>query len=189
MAVIDIAGFVADIKDHAGDHHFHVHDERHFIETYSMRQAFEVDLHPDHACGGPLDLHLAIDLEPRALMAFEDEVAALDPDAVPSDDIVLPLIFTWSLPPLAFGPDLLVLATELAGVGGSDLPLEVSALDAVGALSVEGEPQRSLTITARVEVALSRVYIGDEQLCDVFDRCHAICDFLLDRAHAWLDDQ
>ena len=58
VAVIDVAGFVADLKDHAVDHGFHVHDERHFVETYSLRQAWEVDLHPEEACGGPLDLHL-----------------------------------------------------------------------------------------------------------------------------------
>ena len=46
MAVVDVAGFIADLKDHAAEHGFHVHDERHFVETYSMRQAFEVDLHP-----------------------------------------------------------------------------------------------------------------------------------------------
>ena len=46
MAVVDIAGFVADLKDHAADHGFHVHDERHFVETYSMRQAFEVEVAP-----------------------------------------------------------------------------------------------------------------------------------------------
>ena len=57
LAIIDIAGFITDLKDHATHHGFHVHDERHFVETYSMRQAFEVDLHPEHACGGPLDLH------------------------------------------------------------------------------------------------------------------------------------
>jgi hypothetical protein len=31
LAAIDIAGFVADLKDHAVDHGFHVHDERHFV--------------------------------------------------------------------------------------------------------------------------------------------------------------
>jgi hypothetical protein len=46
VAVIDVAGFVADLKDHAVDHGFHVHDERHFVETYSLRQSWEVDLHP-----------------------------------------------------------------------------------------------------------------------------------------------
>ena len=65
MAVIDLPGFVADLKDHAVEHGFHVHDERHFVETYSMRQAWEVDLHPEDACGGPLDLHLAVEVEPR----------------------------------------------------------------------------------------------------------------------------
>ncbi|MEZ5176825.1 MAG: hypothetical protein R2746_00685 [Acidimicrobiales bacterium] len=66
MAVIDVAGFVADLKDHAVDHGFHVHDERHFVETYSLRQAWEVDLHPEDACGGPLDLHLALEIDPAS---------------------------------------------------------------------------------------------------------------------------
>jgi len=52
MAAIDVAGFVADLKDHAVTHGFHVHDERHFVETYSLRQAWEVDLHPEDGCGG-----------------------------------------------------------------------------------------------------------------------------------------
>ena len=30
VAVIDVAGFVAELKSHAVDHGFHVHDERHF---------------------------------------------------------------------------------------------------------------------------------------------------------------
>ena len=80
MAVIDVAGFVADLKDHAVDHGFHVHDERHFVETYSLRQAWEVDLHPEEACGGPLDLHLSLEVDPRALLAFEDAVLAQSDD-------------------------------------------------------------------------------------------------------------
>jgi hypothetical protein len=47
VAAIDVAGFVSELKDHAIDHGFHVHDERHFVETYSLRQAWEVDLHPE----------------------------------------------------------------------------------------------------------------------------------------------
>ena len=81
MALIDIAGFIADLKNHAAEHGFHVHDERHFVETYTMRQAFEVDLHPEAACGGPLDLHLTLDIEPRTLMSFEDEIITLADDA------------------------------------------------------------------------------------------------------------
>ena len=78
MAVIDVAGFVADLKDHAVDHGFHVHDERHFVETYSLRQAWEVDLHPEDACGGPLDLHLALEIDPSVLLSFEDLVLILE---------------------------------------------------------------------------------------------------------------
>ncbi|HVX19432.1 MAG TPA: hypothetical protein VHA73_15515 [Acidimicrobiales bacterium] len=187
MAVIDVPGFVADLKDHAVDHGFHVHDERHFVETYSLRQSWEVDLHPEEACGGPLDLHLALEVDPRSMLAFEDVVMGLeDEDDEPPDKFHLPLHFTWSLPPLPDGPDLLVLATDLAGVGGTDLPIEVSAIDSFA--SVTDAAERALTIVARVEVSLARVFMGQEQLCDVLDRCLNVSRFLLERAPSWLGD-
>lgn len=186
MAVIDVAGFIADLKDHAADHAFHVHDERHFVESYSLRQAWEVDLHPEEACGGPLDLHLSLEVDPRVLLAFEDRVMGLDEDAEPPDEYHFPMIFTWALPPLPHSPDLLVLATDLAGIGGPDLPLEVSAIDSYAAVTDPSE--RSLAIVARIEVSLSRVYLGQELLCDTLDRCLDVSNFLLERAPAWLDD-
>ena len=178
-----MAGYVAELKDHAVDHGFHVHDERHFVETYSLRQVWEVDLHPEEGCGGPLDLHLALEVEPRVLLAFEDVVAGLPEDEDPADDFQFPLIFTWALPPLPTGPDLLLLATELAGVGGPDLPLEVSAIDSFA--SVTDAAERSLTIVARQQVSLARVLNGEELLCDMLDRCLAVSRFLLEQSPAW----
>jgi hypothetical protein len=186
MAVIDVAGYVAELKDHAVDHGFHVHDERHFVETYSLRQSWEVDLHPEEGCNGPLDLHLALEVDPRILLAFEDAVGDLPDDADPPDAFHLALAFNWALPPLPKGPDLLVLATELAGVGGPDLPLEVSAIDSFP--SVTDAPQRSLQISAHQQVSLARVYEGEELLCEVLDRCLAVSQFLLDRAPVWLGE-
>jgi hypothetical protein len=69
------------------------------------------------------------------LLAFEDAVAVLDDEDEPGDEFHFPLSFTWTLPPLPAGPDLLLLATELAGVGGPDLPLEVSAIDSFAAVT------------------------------------------------------
>ncbi len=187
MAVIDIAGFVADLKDHAVDHGFHVHDERHFVETYSLRQAWEVDLHPEDACGGPLDLHLALEIDPRVLLSFEDLVLDLDEDDDPPDLHRFPLHFTWGLPPLPQGPDLLILATDLAGVGGPELPLEVSAIDSFA--TVTDGADRTVGIVGKIEVSLSQVYVGQQDLlCDVLDRCHDVSAYLLDRAPAWLGD-
>ncbi len=184
MAVIDVAGFVADLKSQAIDHGFHVHDERHFVETYSLRQLWEVDLHPEEGCGGPLDLHLALEVDPRVLLEFEDIVVELDEGDEPADEYHFPLVFTWALPPLPTGPDLLLLATELAGVGGPELPLEVSAIDSYG--SVTDAPERSLTIVARQQVSLVQVLQGEELLCDTLDRCLAVSRYLLERADAWL---
>ncbi|MCB0977822.1 MAG: hypothetical protein KDB02_10230 [Acidimicrobiales bacterium] len=188
MAVIDVAGFVADLKDHAVDHGFHVHDERHFVETYSLRQAWEVDLHPEDACGGPLDLHLALEIDPRVLLSFEDAVLELeDENEEPPDIHRFPLHFTWALPPLPHSPDLLILATDLAGVGGPELPLEVSAIDSYA--TVTDGADRTVGIVGRVEVSLTKVYQGQQDLlCDVLDRCHEVSAYLLERAPAWLGE-
>jgi len=184
VAVIDVAGYVAEIKEHAVDHGFHVHDERHFVETYSLRQAWEVDLHPEEGCNGPLDLHLALEVDPRVLLAFEDAVFDLPEDAVPPDEYHFPLTFTWALPPLTNGPDLLRLAIDLAGIGEMELPLEVSASDSFP--SATDAPERRITIIARQQVSLARVLNGEELLCDVFERCLAVSKFLLDGADDWL---
>src|SRR5207248_11234208 len=120
-------------------------------------------------CGGPLDLHLSLEVDPRVLLAFEDVVVDLPDDEDPPEEYHFPLVFTWALPPLPAGPDLLLLATDLAGVGGPDLPLEVSAIDSFG--SVTDAPERSLTIVARQGVSLARVLAGEEMLCEILDQC------------------
>jgi len=189
LAVIDVAGFIADLKSHAVDHGFHVHDERHFVETYSLRQMWEVDLHPDEACDGPIDLHLSLEVDPRALLGFEDAVLKQDdPDDAPPEDYSFPLHFTWTLPPLPQPPDLLVLATELAAVGGLELPVEVTAIDSIP--SVTDAPQRSLTMVAKIAVNLADVLLSDDQrFCELLNRCKDISLFLLDRAPSWLGER
>lgn len=186
MAVIDIPGFVAELKDHASDHGFHVHDERHFVETYSMRQAWEVDLHPERACGGPLDLHLAIELNPRTILMFEDQVLEMSEDGEPPEGYNFPLMFTWAMPPLEQAPDLLLLATDLAGVGGPDLPLSVSAIDSTA--QATDAPERTLTISASIELSLGDLFMHRENLCETFDRAHAVSEFLLDHSPTWLGE-
>ncbi len=186
MALIDLQGFVADLKDHVVEHGFHVHDERHFIETYTNRQAWEVDLHPDQACDGPLDMHMALEVDPRSLIMFEDEIVRVGEGGEPSNEILLPLTIGFALPPLPTAPDLLILATDLAGVGSTELPLEVSALDSFAA--VTDAPVRAVSIVARVEVELARIFFGRDVLCDVLDRCANVAEFLLDRAPAWINE-
>jgi len=176
MAVIDVAGFVADVKSQAIDHGFHVHDERHFVETYSLRQLWEVDL------------HLSLDVDPRAMLGFEDEVIRLEEiDDGPPTGFTFTILFTWTLPPLPEPPDLLVLATDLAGIGGIDLPVEVSAIDSFP--SVTDAPERSLSIVAKMTVDLADVYLtNDDAIGVALERCKHVSLYLLDRAPAWLDD-
>jgi len=188
VAVIDVAGFVSDLKSHAIDHGFHVHDERHFVETYSLRQMWEVDLHPEEACSGHIDLDMSLEVATRVLLSFEDdEVKMDDPDDEPPRDFEFSLVFTWTLPPLPRPPDLLVLATELAGVGTIELPVEVSAIDSFA--SVTDAPERSLSIVARVPVPLADVYtVRDDAFCNVLDRCRDVSLDLLERSPSWLDE-
>jgi hypothetical protein len=181
---IDIAGFITYLKDHAVEHGFHVHDERHFIETYSLRQAWEVDLHPESACDGPLDLNLAFDVEPRVLLNLDEQVAAMeDSYSDPEGDWRLPLMFNWALPPLEDPPDLVMLAAEVAGVGGIDIPIEVSGVESTGALSTSSDLR--LSIVGRVEVSLVDVMLGREQMCDTLDRCRDVSEWLIEQAGDW----
>jgi hypothetical protein len=80
-----------------------------------------------------------------------------------------------------------VLATELAGVGGVALPVEVSAIDSFA--SVTDAPERSLSMVARIPIDLADVYLAnDKAFCDTLDRCRDVSLFLLERADDWLDD-
>jgi len=186
MAAVDLSGFIADFKDHAAEHRFHIHDERHFVETYTMRQAFEVDLHPEDHCGGPLDVHASLEVEPRVLLAFEDSLLDFDEESEPSDEFQLPFHVNWALPPLTDGPDLLVLAAELAGTAGPDLPLQVSETQSYAPFG-EG-PETRLTLVATVELSLARLFMGEDQLCDTLERTREVCEYLLDRAPLWLGE-
>ncbi len=181
---IDIAGFITYLKDHAVEHGFHVHDERHFIETYSLRQSWEVDLHPESACNGPLDLNLAFDVEPRVLLDLEDKVDEMhDEFEEPEGDYMLPLSFNWALPPLGNPPDLIILGAELAGVAGSEIPIDVSAVDSIGAL--QSEAQRRLSLVGRTQVNLVDVMMGRDSMCDMLDRCRDVSEYLVEQADSW----
>ena len=183
---IDIAGFVTDLKEHATEHGFHVHDERHFVETYSLRQSWEVDLHPEAGCGGPIDLHLALDGDPRVILSLRERLEEMDSDfEEPEDTYHLDLFFNWAVPPLHNPPDLLVLATDLAGIGRLSLAVEVQAIDSYGA--VTDAPERRLTLTGKSSVSLVDVLMGREQLCDVLDRSHDVSVYLLDRVAGWME--
>lgn len=187
MNLIDLHGFMADFKAHAAEHRFHVHDERHFVETYSNRQLWETDLHPEDACGGPLDLVVTLEAEARTLILFEDALAEAGLDGVPDDDITLPMTFGFVLPPLAADcPDLLVLATNLAGIGGTELPLQVSSLSSSAAVS--DRPESTVSIVGRVDLPMVRIYDHHDLTGNLLDRAYDICEFLLDRAPAWLSE-
>jgi hypothetical protein len=187
MAVIDVPGYMADLKDHVSvDHGFHVHDERHFIETYSAEQTWEVDLHPEEGCSGPLDLHLTLQVNPRVLFAFEDRIAELPDDVDPPDEYFFSLTLTWLLPPLKNPPDLLIFATEMAGVGGVDLPLEIQAIDSFNV--VTDAPERRMSIVAKRHVSLARIFVGEELLCDLWESCRRVSLYLLERAPHWLGE-
>jgi len=181
---IDVAGFITYVKDHAIEHGFHVHDERHFIETFSLRQSFEIDLHPESACDGPLDLNLAFDVEPRVLLSLEDWVKEHEEDITEAEgNFQLPIYFNWALPSMKQPPNLVVLAAELAGIGGVDLPIEVSGVESTGAIST-GSDMR-LSIVGRVELSLVDVMMGQEQLCDILERCREVSEYLVATADSW----
>lgn len=183
---VDIAGFVADLKEHATEHGFHVHDERHFVETYSLRQSWEVDVHPESGCGGPIDLHLALDVDPKVILSLRDLLDEMtDEFDEPEGEFNLDLYFNWAVPPLHSPPDLLILATDLAGVGGTLLPIEVSAIDSHPL--VTDPVERRLMVQGKSSVSLVDVVMGREQLCEVLDCSREVSEYLVDRVGDWME--
>jgi hypothetical protein len=71
----------------------------------------------------------------------------------------------------------------LAGVGGADLPLEISGIESTAA--VGDSPDRRLSIVGSVDLLLADVYRGRQPLCDVLDRSHDVSNFLLERVAVW----
>jgi len=181
---VDLASTITYLKDHALEHGFHVHDERHFIETYTLRQSWEIDVHPAEACAGPLDLHIAVDVDPRLLLKFEDALG--ETDDVPEDpegDYTVTFYFNWSLPPLESPPDLIVLSAELAGIGGIDLPIEVSSVESMGALA--SAQDRRLSVVGAVKRSLVDLMFKQDSLCEVLDRVHEVSMHLVENADKW----
>lgn len=184
---VDLASTITYLKDHAMEHGFHVHDERHFVETFTLRQAWEIDVHPAEACAGPLDLHISLDVEPRLLLKFEDRLAEVDD--IPEDengDYEVTFFFNWSLPPLTEPPDILVLSAELAGIGGIDLPIEVSSVESTGAF--EAETDRRLSVVGKVNRSLVDLVFTQDSLCDALDRVHDVSMYLVEHVDNWVDD-
>ena len=184
---VDLASTITYLKDHAMEHGFHVHDERHFVETFTLRQAWEIDVHPAEACAGPLDLHISLDVEPRLLLKFEDRLAEVDD--IPEDEngeYEVTFFFNWSLPALDQPPDILVLSAELAGIGGIDLPIEVSAVESMGAL--DDSTDRRLSLVGKVDRSLVTIVFSQDSMCDVLDRVHDVSMYLVENVGTWVDD-
>ncbi|MDJ0954753.1 MAG: hypothetical protein QNJ81_13840 [Acidimicrobiia bacterium] len=184
---VDIASTVTYLKDHAIEHGFHVHDERHFVETYTLRQAWEIDVHPAEACSGPLDLHISIDIDPRLLLRFEDllnENSDIPED--PDGEYVVTFFFNWAMPEMKKAPDLIVLSAELAGIGGIDLPIEVRSVRSMAALADADEER--LSVVGVVERSLADVMFRQDSLCEVLDRVHEVSMYLVENADRWIDE-
>ena len=104
----------------------------------------------------------------------------LDEDDEPPDEFHFPLVFTWGLPPLPHAPDLLVLATELAGVGGTELPARGVGhrLVHVGHRRRRAHPHHPRPHPGVAGPASSRTH---EELCEVLDRCREVSLWLVER--------
>lgn len=183
MAGVDIEAYIIELKDHLEEHGFHLDDSRHFIEMYSLQQLWEIDIHPKESCSGPLELHLSFEVDPKVLISFEEALLTSPGGQLPRGEFNINLSANWSLPPLKNGPDLLNLAIDLAGIGGTELPLEVSAIDSFS--SPTDPPERKLSVVSNMLVALVDVYEGEELLCDFFDNAHEVSKYLLKNYDNW----
>ena len=187
MSLLDISGFVVDLKHHALEAGFHTHEEDHYLNVTTGREWWEFQMHPEYDCDGPLELHLILDVDKRVQFAFEDEVEKLPEDAdLPLEGFDVHLTFNWRLPPLPNGPNLLELATEISAVGGAELPLHVWAVDTIAA--VTDGAVRTVNVEARVEVPMAVLIDNHEPIDETFARAKEVTHFLHEQTPAWLGE-
>ena len=187
MSVVDFPGFVTDLKFHADEGGFHYHEDHHCIDITTGRQWWEIHLHPDYDCDGPLELHIVVDLDPRVQITFEDEVNKLPEDAEwPEEGFDLILRFHWRMPPLPNSPNLLELATELSAIGGTALPLHVWAADTIA--TVTDDVARSVHVESERAVPLAHLVGEHDFLDETFGLIGTVTRYLHDRAPAWLGE-
>ena len=192
--VLDLQAFVASLKDHVLEHGFHIEDERHYIETYSGEQVWNIGLHPENGCDRPISVELSVTVSTRALIAFEDALSEPEgtdvneaPDGEASAQAVIPLTVEVSAAPLTTAPDLLVLATEVAAQSHSDVPLSPTLSSKVEPLD-DGE-QYCLHVSGEVWLPLLAVYQMDDldDVCAALDSARSVCEHLADHVDKWMD--
>ena len=190
--VLDLQAFVAGLKTHVHDHGFHIHDERHYVETYWGEQVWHMSLHLENGCDGPIAAELSLTASTRVLLAFQD--ALTEPDDAESSQalnemtarIVVPLSLDISASPLTTAPDLLVLATEVAARSNAAVPMKPTLTSRVELLD-EGE-EYCLYVTGEVWVPLFGIYEGDklEEVCAVLESAQAVCAHLCEQIDSWM---
>jgi hypothetical protein len=78
-----------------------------------------------------------------------------------------------------------VVSTDLAGLGGVELPITVSANESIA--SVTDPSARTLQVVGKCQVSLVDVLMAREQLCEELDRAKAVSEYLLERVSGWLE--
>jgi len=182
MAVIDLSGFVSQLKDHLVEHSFHIHEEQHVVETYSLSQSWYIYLHPEDACNGPMDLKVSLSISARELHSFEDKVA--QDEELATNAFPLEVKFEWELPPIREGLDTLALALDLARFGDLDFPVSVGVRHEYK--TVTDQPTHHLIVHATHSFSLNKIYMGEEFPCKAIVKAMEVSRHLLDQSSEWL---
>ncbi len=182
MAAIDLPGFVSQLKDHLVEHNFHIHEEKHFVETYSLRQSWNIYLHPEDACNGPMDLKVSLTVGARELLSFEDKVATEEDSEI--EPFPLSVSFEWELPPIKGSLDTLTLALDLTRFGDLDFPISVGVRHEYK--TVTDQPVRHLVVQAEHSFSLNQVFSGEEFPCKCIITAMEVSRHLLEQSSQWL---
>ena len=181
------------LKSHVPNHGFHIEGEQHYVETYSGEQGWRIGMHPEGGCDGPIGVELGLTATARALIAFEDALAAPDDDGsseAQTDDmaarVVIPLTVEVSAQPLVAAPDLLVLATEVAAESRPAVPMSPTLTSQLGPLDA-GE-EYCLLVRGELWVSLLDICQMDDldEVCEALASARAVCAHLADRVDRWM---
>ena len=118
---------------------------------------WEVDLHPEEGCEGPVDLYLSLEIDPRVLLGFEDAVIERGRRRGPARRLPLPAqLHVGAAAACRTAPTCSCSPPSSPASGGPDLPLEVSAIDSIPAAPTRRSARCGSSPTSGVAAAHPR---------------------------------
>lgn len=158
LIVAEIHKYVHQIIAQASLHGFCCRENNHVVETYSNLQEWEIVFRADPTEYEQPVCRVSLSAAPGSVLIFEDELRALDPGEIPSNDTKIPIEVEFVVSSLNDVPDMLAVSADLANIFGNQLTFDVLAETHYEIM--EEVPKTTLKVSLNLLFPLGDIWLG-----------------------------